>query len=87
MTALENLYNGNINPCELEHLQKRSDYKNALVLVNQVQKKLEAVLDEEQKKLFSNYITYSDKMSLIIDEEIFKEGFRLAANILIEIRQ
>ena len=87
MTTLENLYNGNINPCELENLRERSDYKNALVLVNQVQEKLEAVLDEEQKKLFSKYITCSDKMSLIIEEEIFKEGFRLAANIFIEIHQ
>lgn len=87
MTTLENLYNGNINPCELEHLRERSDYKNALILVNQAQEKLEAVLDKEQKKLFSNYITFSDKMSLIIEEEIFKEGFRLAANIFIEIHQ
>ena len=84
MTTLENLYNGNINPCELENLRERSDYKNALVLVNQVQEKLEAVLDEEQKKLFSNYITCTDKMSLIIEEEIFKEGFRLAAKIMTE---
>lgn len=87
MTTLENLYNGNINPCELEHLQERSDYKNALALVNQVQEKIEAVLDEEQKKLFKNYITCSDKLSLIIEKEIFKEGFRLAANIFIEIHQ
>jgi len=87
MTTLENLYNGNINPCELKHLRERSDYKNALILVNQVQEKLEAALDEEQKKLFENYITCSDKLSLIIEEEIFKEGFRLAANIFIEIHQ
>ena len=56
MTTLENLYNGNINPCELEHLRERSDYKNALILVNQVQEKIEAVLDEEQKKLVNELI-------------------------------
>ncbi len=85
MTILENLYHGNINPCELEQLQKRSDYKDALVLVNRVQEKIEATLDEEQKKLFENYTACSDKLSLIIEEEIFKEGFRLAVKIMMEI--
>ena len=84
MTVLENLYNGNINPCESERLKNNSEYKKLISLTAQAQEKLVTTLTEEQKKLFDNYIMNSEELSLIINEEIFKEGFSLAVKIIIE---
>ena len=85
MTTLDNLYNGNINPCELEHLNTREDYKNAMSHVCEAQEELEKMLTDAQKWLFEKYIKESDVMSLIIEEEIFKEGFSLAMRIREEV--
>jgi len=35
--------------------------------------------------LFENYLVNANELSVIIDEEIFKEGFSLAMEIMIEI--
>ena len=84
MTTLENLYNGNINPCESERLKNNPEYKKLIALISQAQEKIVATLTEEQKKLFDNYIMNSEELSVIINEEIFKEGFSLAIKIMIE---
>lgn len=85
MTTLENLYNGNINPCEAESLKSNPKYKQSLSLVGQAQSKLIESLTEEQKKLFDNYLTNAEELSVITDEEIFKVGFSLAVKIMTEV--
>ena len=87
MTTLENLYNGNINPCELEHLTEREDYKTATARVNEAQRELEETMTEVQQFLFEKYTKEWDMMSLIVEEEIFKEGFALATRIKEEITE
>ena len=84
MTMLENLYHGNINPCESEKLLNNPEYNKLIALTAQAQEKLAATLTEEQKKLFDNYIMNSEELSVIINEEVFKEGFSLAMKIMIE---
>lgn len=85
MTTLENLYNGNINPCELERLAEREDYKTATARVSDSQRELENTLTEVQQHLFENYTKEWDMMSLIVEEEIFREGFALAMSIKEEV--
>ncbi len=85
MTTLENLYHGNINPNENNHLQEREDYRNLLALVNRAQEKLVATLTDEQRKLFENYLMNNEELSVIIEEEIFKTGFSLAMKMMNEI--
>ncbi len=87
MTTLENLYNGNINPCELKHLTEREDYKTATARVGEAQKELEETLSETQQLLFEKYTKEWDMMSLIVEEEIFKEGFALATRIRGEVTE
>jgi excisionase family DNA binding protein len=82
---LENLYNGNINPCELERLSERKDYKTATACVSETQCELENTLTEIQQNLFEKYIKEWDMMSLIVEEEIFREGFALAMSIKEEV--
>ena len=84
MTTLENLYHGNINPCDSEKLLNNPEYQKLITLTSQAQEKLVAMLTEEQRKLFDNYVMNSEELSVIINEEIFKEGYRMATQILIE---
>ena len=84
MTVLENLYNGNINPCESEHLKNNLEYKKLLSLVGRAQEKLKATLTDEQQELFENYLVNANELSVVIDAELFKEGYRLATKIMIE---
>ena len=51
-----------------------------------MRQELEYVLSEVQKWLFEKYITEWDKLSLIVEEEIFKEGFSLAMKIKEEVK-
>ena len=87
MTTLENLYHGNINPCESERLNNNPEYQKLLTLAGKAQEKLQASLSEEQRRLLDNYIINADELSIVINEEIFKEGFSLAMRIMIEIQQ
>lgn len=85
MTILEDLYNGNINPCELERLNTREDYKTATSRVCEAQAELDATMTDAQKLLFEKYVKEWDMMSLIVEEEIFKEGFSLGMSIKEEV--
>ena len=87
MTTLENLYHGNINPSESESLRDREDYKQSILLVTKAQEKLKAALTDEQMKLFGAYLMNAEELLLIVEEEMFKEGFKLAVRIMAEISE
>ena len=84
MTVLENLYNGNIEPTDSENLKDNVRYKEGLRLVGRLQEELSATLNEEQKELFEKYLTAENELSIVINEETFKTGYRLATQIMIE---
>ena len=84
MTVLENLYNGNIEPTDSESLKNNVRYKEGLRLVGRLQEELSATLNEEQKELFEKYLTAANELSIVINEETFKTGYRLATPIMIE---
>ena len=84
MTVLENLYNGNIEPTDSESLKNNVRYKEGLRLVGRLQDELSATLNREQKDLFEKYLTAANELSIVINEETFKTGYRLATQIMIE---
>jgi len=84
MTVLENLYNGNIEPTDSESLKNNMRYKEGLRLVGRLQEELAEMLNEEQKELFEKYLTAANELSIVINEETFKTGYRLATQIMIE---
>ena len=84
MTTLENLYNGNIEPTYSESLKNNVRYKEGLRLVGRLQNELAETLNEEQKELFEKYLTAANELSIVINEETFKTGYRLATQIMIE---
>jgi hypothetical protein len=87
MSILENLYNGNINPSDIEGLKNNTKYKKILNLVNKAKVKLIDTMTDEQMILFENYIINADELSIVIDEEVFKSAFSLALKIMMEIIQ
>ena len=84
MTVLENLYNGNIEPTDSDSLKNNMRYKEGLRLVGRLQEELSSTLNEEQKELFEKYLMATNKLSIVINEETFKSGYRLATQIMIE---
>ena len=84
MTVLENLYNGNIEPTDSESLKNNMRYKEGLRIVDRLQDELSAMLNEEQKEIFDKYLTAVNELSIAINEETFKTGYRLATQIMIE---
>ncbi len=84
MTTLEELYHGNINPSESESLSNNPEYQKLITLTAQAQDKLKTSLNKEEQKLLDNYIKSSEKLSVIINEDVFKTGFSLALKIMIE---
>lgn len=86
MTTLENLYNGNINPSDLDELKCNPEYSRALNRVCAARHKLTDSLSDEQRELLERYITNADELSVITEEAIFKSGFSLAIKIMTEIR-
>ena len=84
MTVLENLYNGNIEPTDSDSLKNNMRYKEGLRLVGRLQEELSSTLNEEQKELFEKYLMATNELSIVINEETFKTGYRLATQIMIE---
>jgi len=84
MTVLENLYNGNIEPTDSDSLKNNMRYKEGLRLVGRLQEELSSTLNEEQKELFEKYLMATNELSIVINEETFKSGYRLATQIMIE---
>lgn len=84
MTVLENLYNGNIEPTDSENLKNNGRYKEWLWLVGRLHEELAATLNEEHKEPLEKYLTATNELSIVINEETFKTGYRLATQIMIE---
>ena len=83
MTALENLWYGNLHPVE-EFLEDNKEYKGLLRLVSKNREKLEATLTPEQAELFEKYYTATNEMNSVSESAAFKFGFNLATKLLIE---
>ena len=84
MTALENLWYGNIRPVE-QFVDGNTEYKSLLRLVGNNREKLEATLSPEQTELFEKFYTAVNEMNSVSEAAAFKYGFYLAAELLIKM--
>lgn len=85
MTALENLWHGNIRPVE-QFVEGNAEYRNLLRLVGNNREKLEATLTHEQAELFEKYYTSVNEMDSISEAAAFTYGFTLAVGLLIDFK-
>lgn len=84
MNILEELYYGNIVPNE-KCAKFDDEVKVLLKLLNRNEEKLTATLTELQKETFEKYKDCNREISEISEREIFLNGFRLGARIIIDV--
>lgn len=84
MNTLEDLYYGNLFPHE-KCARLDNEVKELLKLLNRNEEKLTATLSKEQKDTFEKYKDCNREISEISEREIFLNGFRLGARIIIDV--
>lgn len=84
MNTLEDLYYGNLFPQE-KCIKLNYEVKELLKLLNRNEEKLTATLTEVQKETFEKYKDCNREISEISEREIFLNGFRPGARIIIDV--
>lgn len=84
MNILEELYYGNIVPNE-KCAKLDDEVKELLKLLNRNEEKLLVTFSEEQKINFEKYKDCNREISEISEREIFLNGFRMGARIIIDV--
>ncbi len=86
MTTLEDLYYGNIIPHE-HSIKRGSAYSEVLGYVVRHEDDLKATLTEQQKEIFEKLKDCESELHGMNELESFVSGFKLGANIIIEVMQ
>ena len=84
MLILEDLYLGDVRPCE-RSFKRNSQYAKALDELVKAGDMLTETLTEKQKELFEDYMTAQREVNVLTDCETFIYSFRLAAKIMIDV--
>ena len=84
MQILEDLYVGDVRPNE-RFFKRNSQYAKALDEVVKVGDALTASLNEEEKKLFEDYMDAQREVTVLTDCETLIYSFRLASRIMIDV--
>ena len=83
MTALDDLWYGNIRPVE-NYIEGNMEYKSLLWLVSKNREVLENELTPKQLELFEKYNASVNEMNSISETAAFKCGFSLAVKIFVK---
>lgn len=84
MNILEDLYYGNINPCERE-FKKGSTYSQLLGYIVRHQQDLQKRMNDEEKEVFEKFTECTNEMYSMTEREAFVSGFTLGARIIIDV--
>ena len=84
MTILKKMYNGKINIVEKAN-KKGSEYDKLTELSSEIEDKLVETISKQQKQLFEKVLELRFKQEDILLEEVFIEGFRIGAQIMLEV--
>ena len=83
MRMIEDLFYGNICPCE-KHLTRGSEYSHLLELSVKNEEKLFAILSPQQKEMYEKLKDYMTDMSNLLEKEAFIDGFKLGMKLMAE---
>ena len=81
--VLEELYNGNVYPCEEIPYTKKM--KELTGYVSRHQQALNAKLDDEDKKIIEKLVDNLYEYSSLLSRETFYYAIKLGANIMLEL--
>ena len=84
MNILEELYLGNIDPQKITR-EYEKEYNTLLGYADRHKSVLRATLTEQQNETLQKLIDCYDEMNSISEINAFANGFRLAAQIMIEV--
>ncbi len=81
MRMIEDLFYGNICPCE-KHLTRGSEYSHLLELAVKNEDKLSESLYPQQKEAYEKVKDCMTGMNNILEKEAFIDGFRLGIKLM-----
>lgn len=84
MNIIEELWHGNIAPCERD-FKKGSVYSELLGYFVRHENDLRRLLNDEGKEIFEKHIECCNEMYGISEREAFVRGFTLGARTIIEV--
>ena len=84
MSIIEDLWYGNISPCERD-IKRSIDYADALDRIVQLETELHARLNDEEKEILEKFVNCTNEMCCISEREMFAQGFMLGAKLIIEV--
>ena len=85
MKILEELWYGNIDPRQVENMS--NSHKKLIYLVAQNEKKLLALLSDEAKAVYERLTDCQKELNNLEQCEMFIRGFKLGAQIMIEVTE
>ena len=83
MRMVEELFYGNICPCE-KSLTRGSEYSHLLDLAVKNEEKFSELLSPQQKDMFEKVKECMTHMNNILEKEAFIDGFRLGVKLTAE---
>ena len=84
MNIIEELWYGNISPCERD-IKKDSEYAELLEQIVRYEDKLQKQLNGEEKEILEKFTECMGEMYGMAEREAFVRGFTLGARIIIEV--
>lgn len=81
---LEDLYFGNIKPCERMY-EKKGELNAAMAELSRLEEKVLSLLDAEGRKLFLAFSNQQARINTLTAFDNFQCGFRMGAKLLIEV--
>ena len=84
MGILEELWYGNISPCERD-FKKGSKYSELLGYIVRHEEDLQKRLNDEEKEILEKFTECTNEMYGIAEWEAFVRGFTLGTRIIIEV--
>ncbi len=84
MSILDELWYGNIAPCERD-FKKGSTYAELLGYIVRHEEALQKRMNDEEKEILEKFTECTNEMYGIAEREAFVRGFVLGARIIIEV--
>ena len=84
MNIIEELWYGNISPCEMD-FKRGSKYSELLSYIVRHEEDLKKRLNDEEKEILEKFTECTNEMYGIAEREAFVRGFVLGARIIIEV--
>ncbi len=86
-SVLEELYYGNINPCErtMADPEKENAFRELQHRLTSVEKQLETDLSAEQLIQFHTFCNIQSELTRMEQESLFISAFRLGARLMTEV--